>query len=114
MMGAQRSVSSLLEAATCWGGIGRAMEPRVAGLSFTSCVFSAACTAVASLLTIDGGVLAGKATPCQDIATNPGSVSAIAGMSGAVNQRSAEVTATARTFPPLAWPRTVGMLPKVI
>ncbi|MNC95770.1 hypothetical protein D3C83_129650 [compost metagenome] len=70
--------------------------------------------AAESFSTIAGGVPAGNATPCQDMAWKPGTVSAMAGMSGAVNQRSAEVTAIGRTFPPLACGSTVGMLPKVM
>jgi hypothetical protein len=70
--------------------------------------------ASASLSTIGGGVAAGKATPCHDIAWNPGTVSAMAGISGAVNQRSGDVTAIARTRPAFACGSTVGMLPKVM
>src|SRR5436190_11317739 len=112
--GAQRSVSSLMNAANSRGDIGVAFEPPAASRSCISLVASARWIAAASLLTIDSGVRAGNATPCQDIDRKPGTVSATVGISGAVNQRSLEVTAIGRTLPPFACPSTVGMLPKVI
>src|SRR5438270_8796228 len=63
---------------------------------------------------IGRGVRAGNATPCHEMARKPGTVSAIAGISGALNQRSADVTASARTLPPRACGSTVGILPKVM
>src|SRR6185436_7048601 len=112
--GAQRSVSSLMKAANCCGVMAVALDPPAAYFSCISAVAMARWIAAESFSTMEGGVAAGKATPCQDMAWKPGTVSAIVGMSGAVNQRSDEVTAIGRTLPPRAWAMTVGMLPKVI
>src|SRR5437016_3741730 len=89
--GAQRSVSSRMKVANSFGDIGVAFEPPKARRSCISGVASARWIAAASFSTIASGVRAGYATPCQDIERNPGTVSAIVGISGAVNQRSLEV-----------------------
>src|SRR5260221_11655498 len=84
MIGAQRSVSSLMKAANSFGGIGVALEPPSARRSCISFVASTLWIAAASRSTIAGGERAGNPTPCQDIEENPRTVSAAVGRSRAV------------------------------
>jgi hypothetical protein len=61
-----------------------------------------------SAATIGAGVPFGAPMPCQVLASKPGTVSATVGRSGSACERSAVVTASARTLPALMAPIDSG------
>ena len=74
-----------------------------ASFSRTSGMLSAFTISALSRLTISGGVPAGANTPCHEPTSKPGNPdSASVGTSGAIDERLAVVTASARSLPALA------------
>src|SRR5262245_20663376 len=69
-------------------------------------------TSAASSSTIGRGTPAGAKTPCQDVASKPGSVAATGGTPGAVALGSVLVTASARIVPAFTCGQASVMLSK--
>jgi hypothetical protein len=91
------------------GRMGRALPPMLRSVAATSGNEKIRRTSSASVSNTDCGVPAGAKNPCQPTASNPGTVSPMAGISGAFAARFAVVTPNARTLPPLASAQAVVM-----
>src|ERR1700730_5844756 len=107
------SVSSAISLPNSAGVIGFGMPPMAVSFSTSFGSFSASPTALLRMSTISGGVPLGAEIAQMRTDSNPGTVSAIAGMSGRPGQRCGEVTPSARTVPARDCSSADGKLSKI-
>src|SRR5262245_30367086 len=102
--------SSLTKAPKPSGVVGDGTAPSSKNFALVSASSRKVFISAPILSTIDRGVAACTNIPCQAEASNPGSVSAMAGTSGALGERSSVDMPSACTFPPFTCGSTSVML----
>src|SRR5436305_7415081 len=95
------SASAAMNLAKSAGEPASGAAPKSASRAFMSGSARAAFTSLFSVSMISGGVFFGAATPNQLLASKPGRNSLTVGTCGRISQRSALVTANARSLPAL-------------
>src|SRR5215831_8079033 len=83
------------------------MLPTIASLSRISGSLRISPTSPLSRSMMGRGVPPGAARPSQEMTSKPGSVSAMAGISGSSTKRLREETASPRNMPPLIWANAI-------
>src|SRR5579883_2198103 len=114
MIGARRASSESRKASVSAGVLHHAVVARSAYFAFRSLLSSAFLDSSDRRSITLAGSFAGPVRVVHEIMSMPGSVSAVAGTSGATDVRLVEVTPSGRTLPARDWVKVPGMLSNIM
>jgi hypothetical protein len=103
-----------MNAANSCGVVGRGSAPRFSMKLFMSALARLFTISLFNVFTIAGGVAAGATMPHHEIASKPGTVSAMVGKSGNEAERFRDVTASAASRLLRTWGTTATLFAKLI